>query len=455
MVTAMRKRTALIGPLLILQLAALFLSFSAPQAAINPYEISPTDVAITKGMLLGIPIVVSGLLLLLGNFTPRLFGLLIKFNLPFLLTGLLAVVSMAWSPMPDETMRRGLALLAAVISVGFLAGVYVRQYGEQASTKAVWHIMLVGLGFLIFVFVMYAIYPDAVTTFRGVDFGGRLGGYLIPTNTLGALASTLAALSIVEGVFLGRHRSFCIVLFILSSVAAYMTESRGGMLSGLGALAVTYVLFLRMRAINYAAVAKIALLSFVVLAVVGGTLIWSAHLVVETTLRGGSVGELMTFNNRLHIWRAVIPTTPVTLLFGHGYAMISDTGLVRLGIRITQHAHSGYLQVLSGLGVTGLLLMFWFFAKLARLWAHVWRVRHGAVLPVTALIVAFILNNVVEASMGYQIVPPFILMLIVVNTLYLERMWYVPRARNRATFVGSATAPSAHGPAAPASRAET
>ena len=176
-----------------------------------------------------------------------------------------------------------------------------------------------------------------------------------------------------------------------------------------------------MRAVNYAAVAKIALLTFVVLAAVSAALIWGTGFFVDATLRGGSVGDLMTFNNRVELWRIILPSTLETLLRGHGYAMISDIGVIRIvTLVVTQHAHNGYLQVLAGTGIIGLALVVWFLAKMVRLFRRGVAEQHPAVLSFLAIFVAFLANNMVEASIGFQILPQFVLMFVLANVFYFE-----------------------------------
>ncbi len=159
----------------------------------------------------------------------------------------------------------------------------------------------------------------------------------------------------------------------LASTAIFATVKRGSILALLvGALAYYFTL-VQISGRGHR-ITPLIVAGLIVLAITAG-LLWQWENIeyrLERDLEGGGLGSGRTWFYRAIIWEWY-EGGPLTLLFGKGFFTVPDT-LEALGTRI--YAHSDWLEILHDMGLVGIALFTWLYARIAMLLREALRQRN-------------------------------------------------------------------------------
>lgn len=261
----------------------------------------------------------------------------------------LVVVSTAWSVAPDRTFEQGLMLVLGTFAALF-GGAFV---GRRAALVALWSSMQIG--------VAASIIAEVRNWPRARDPYGDLAGIYFSRNSLGPVA------------MIGVMSSVALILL-------YWRHRRGLILGlGLGAVAVVDIVVLRLSgSLTTVFAAVVAATGVAVLglfvpgpgqhtrrrvgAVVGPVLLVLGGIVVaaRSTLSEG-LGRRPTFSGRTVIWDVAFDFVAEHPVRGWGFMAIwtQPDIIARLAERnnVVFEAHSGYVEILLGTGLVGLLAL--------------------------------------------------------------------------------------------------
>lgn len=332
----------------------------------------------------------------------------LKFIIPLICLGLWGVISTVWSPVPSLSFMRSSSLLLVLMSIIALHAVCQRA---NVYENLVAKIIIYTGGLCLFILI----WGGREYPFTFVRWDGRLGGFIIPPNTLGAMAAMIAGLCVFFRSsnfweFSARLTVFCSAISVV-----VWTFSRAAIISSMVALCSTFALGLVFDSVKFrrTALTRTAfLLLFLCTLVLVASIYYSD--IISILSRGDRIDNLETASSRTILWNiALRQLTWVAGLLGFGYCAIGESGFVRLSSQvITDHAHNGYLQVLLGTGLVGCMFLYLFLLRLFRLVVSSWRQGAPSRKSTTFLFLFFILNNLSESSIGYQIYPQLVYLLI-------------------------------------------
>ncbi len=345
---------------------------------------------------------------------------------PLLMLYVFGLVSAAWSPFPDQSVIRSIVMIIAVLSIISL-GVLMHLAFPRDGLAAIRFVVIVSCATAAFM-MLYAHLSPAIILWRD----NRLGGAVISVNILGAMALILAGLPIVL-LMNGRARPLMALAALASLYVWYLTFSRGA-LSGFfaGFLLIFARGFWRQRMSTREVIGAAVGVAIVLLVLV----IDPASFLSALLRDGQSASDLATGTNRTLVWAAIIEhLTFASILIGHGFYMLSGTGTVIVGALNLYHAHNGYMQTLAGTGAVGLVLVFAFLVRAGRVVfsADTCMPTEGRKCAMF-LYTFFVVSNISEASVSFQIYPQFLLTGLLLMTVVGAQA--LPRARTARSAAG-------------------
>ncbi len=257
----------------------------------------------------------------------------------------LAVLSVAWSDLPDLTLRRSLALAGAMTFAVWLATVWD---GRRLFRAVAWALTAIGLVSALLVFAA----PDLGVHGAASQHAGDWRGALLHKNLLGREMAFGAALAVTFA-------------FASAGVARWGWWAAGGLMAGLvlqsgsatgwalAAALAAVVLVGRVPAVNARERLGRATLA------VSGALVALGALASAAPLVLAAVGRDATFTGRDRIWELTLERV-IAAPLGHGYGAFWDgppgAAIARsLGYAVG-HAHNGWLESAAQLGWLGLAL---------------------------------------------------------------------------------------------------
>lgn len=179
----------------------------------------------------------------------------------------------------------------------------------------------------------------------------RLGGNVIPPNTLGGMLAIAILLTIV---ILKNKNTLQAILISLLIFMLYLTQSRTAIMALLSSLTIGYILAFR----NITA--RIKFFIALIFAVASIPAIYENIIIANVRFQTG----LSTLGGRLTLWEQAYTTmessTLLNLFFGFGFML--PNSWFHTGGLTTNSLHNGYLQVLFGTGLIGLCayLLIWY-----------------------------------------------------------------------------------------------
>ena len=320
-------------------------------------------------------------------------------------TALLATVllSTIWSIDRSRTIEQGL-MMAIGTAAALLAGAYLRRLD---TLIALWAAMQ--LGVIVSVFAHFRDWSLAT------DINGDFAGIYFNRNSLGPVAVLAAATSgMIAGLLVrSRHLPGALLLFIVVGVDLAVWWKTGsltpaGSVLAAGAIVLVFALLLQGAG---AARRRIGIAACVV-----GTIAVLAALASWTRIARG-LGRSTTLSGRTVIWDVVIDFVGQRPVQGWGFMAIwtEQPILEALALRggAVYEAHSGYLEVLLGAGLLGIV------ALLAAIGVTIWRAacsfwRCPDLLGLYALVLsAFVLIvNLGETYVGANLLPWILLAVV-------------------------------------------
>lgn len=332
-----------------------------------------------------------------------------KLILPLYVISIYGMLSAIWSIAPIESFVRALSLFIATTSCAICVRHAFEVYKNNACEYIINNIIF---GFIVLCGVMYVVYIINESIFWRDD---RLGGEVIPVNTLGAFGGIIFGISIIS-ITKTKNINANFIALILSGLILYYTFSRGAIIA-MAASVVVSEIFILLAIRNHDKI-FMYLWTFLVTLCFMGLFVDNNSFLVQMLLReNDSVESLRTGTMRTVLWEKVFDGIGLNFLWGHGYAMISPEGYVIVENLKTNHAHNGYIQVYAGLGLIGSV------AFLIFLIGCLGFLKGALTFDKTSggfglfTVFFFVINNFSEASIGYQIYPQLIIFLLVLMSI--------------------------------------
>ena len=271
---------------------------------------------------------------------------------PWLLFGLWTTASVLWSPLKPLTAGHG----AEVVLLSLIAAITgMVCTNEERLSKLFLSMTLVGL---LMTLVLFVFYRDIVFNSSVFLHAARPGGVL-EANAMGGISGVYLLL-LVGSVLIGRWRWPKRLLapgVLIHGLSMYVAHSRG-------AWAVTLLMmFVLVLMVNR---------SLAILAVISGVALFAAAFpllsdpgkmadgVTSYFMRGQTADVVLHGSGRGELWTQGIASFADAPWFGHGYFVMSDSGLLQVWrAEQWQTAHNLFLHVLTGTGVLGLIPFVW------------------------------------------------------------------------------------------------
>ena len=296
-----------------------------------------------------------------------------------------ALVSSLWSPIPLVT--------AATAISSILILVYCRSVPTESLMPSVY----AGLtAIIVLSALVYLLVPHNFEMLTGYPPVIRTRGILGHPNALGRACVACMGLSWlwyrqVEG---GRWWLAAFGL-VVSGWLLYATDSRGALLSLIGALGV--VAIARSRRPRLVITILVALLVAAIISITTIQLVDQFQFLS----RHAGTEDLMTISGRTYIWKFVVGEIQKAPLLGHGYR--ASEALLPLHLlgpagRVP-HPHNMYLGAAYSMGVFAAIALIWLLAKMTWAFGAAYhRTREPEYAGWLALITMIAVNGLVERS---------------------------------------------------------
>jgi exopolysaccharide production protein ExoQ len=272
----------------------------------------------------------------------------VRSNWPILLFPLFALLSTAWSEVPEWTLRAGLQYLLTVI-IGILAGVCVKpQVMLWALVSAGVFVVLAGL------FVGEREYYEGSLILIGL-FGSK--NYFGLCVALLLLAATVVTFDKSQPAIV---RLVAFVTMALTPIVLVFSRSVGALVCALSALLLTAMIALLFR---FPPLVRLAALVLVVPLILMAWVVWLNYGSSDSILT--SVGKDVTLTGRTWLWQwadMAISEKPVLGVGYEAYWRPNNWGAEEIWLhdqkasKTGYHFHNTILQVTVDLGYVGLVV---------------------------------------------------------------------------------------------------
>lgn len=322
---------------------------------------------------------------------------------------ILALCSIAWSRVPDLTMRRSIALFLTTLS-----GVY---FGGRFTMKEQLQLLGWAFGILIAMNVVFVIAFPSYGLHTGVH-QGAWRGLTSHKNGLAQLMtlSTLIFIALLNSV--RQHRNFVAILLSISVLLVLLSTSKTALSIMLIVVFLAY--FLRGLRLRSTVAFPIYFAAFLVVATLIVLVVGNFETIV------GALGRNVTLTGRTEVWGVALEKFPQHFWGGYGYSAfwLRDQGdSIEVYYRMNwqaAHGHNGYIDMLLDLGVLGLSAFFGSFAlsfRRATTWLKLHRTSEG-LYPL--LLCSFVLlYNLTESSLIVESTGMVWFMYVLVSTAML------------------------------------
>jgi O-antigen ligase len=335
-------------------IALMVVCWTLPLACLNlhdrrlaPYYVAYDPTTVTKALSRAIAGAVVTFVVMRYAAKPG-FGRLYRTLFPWTFFGLWAAASAVWSPLKPLTAGHGLeVVLLSLIAV--VTGIACNS--EERVSALLLNMSVVGL---VMTAVLFGFYRDIVFSQASLLKGTRPGGVL-EANAMAGLSGVYLVL-LIASYLIGRWdwpRKLLVPGVIVHGLSMYVAHSRGALAVTLLMLMFLLTLMNKRLAVTAAfAGPGIVAIGFLILAdpgKIGDSL--SSYL-----MRGQTSEALLHGSGRGELWTAGMNSFLDAPWFGHGYFVMSDSGLLQVWrAEQWQTAHNLLLHVLTGLGIFGML----------------------------------------------------------------------------------------------------
>ncbi|QNI33066.1 O-antigen ligase family protein [Alloacidobacterium dinghuense] len=255
----------------------------------------------------------------------------------------LAILSVAWSVEPAESLRRSIALVGSTI-----AGLYLGLLNEpKEQLKAVGY--AIGLGALGSVAV--AILVPSVAFMPT----GELQGVYFLKNTLGHMMSLGAFCFALMALYERGRRVVHVGMFLLCCVLLVLSKSATA-----AVVTMLMLILLPLRKLLYLRTRRLLAAIAVLGPVLAFTTIWIVNSSEDLL---AALGRSSSLSGRIPLWQHVLQQIGDRPILGYGFSAFWNSWQ---GERVSDavnwdsavpHAHNGFLEVWLGLGIVGLVMI--------------------------------------------------------------------------------------------------
>jgi exopolysaccharide production protein ExoQ len=308
-------------------------------------------------------------------------------GLPIAALLLWCFASIAWSEIPDGTLRRTVALAGPVV-VGLYAGL---RCDERRLTGILRIAAILTVGGSV-------IWAIAFRTY-GFDTDGNMRGLFYHKNAFG-LFLALCIVAVMYRICAVRERGLWNVLLLISLMACFVLSRSATPIvaTGAAALSLLFVTLLqRSEGIIQSIVPWLVCAIPIVIVVAGSDL---------PTIVAPLLGRDTSLSGRTTIWDFVIPMIAKRPWLGYGYGIfwLGESSPAAVfwywSKQFELHAHDGYLQLLLDVGAVGLAL---FAISLVMLLVRTIHLSRSGMAPlalwVTAFLAYFLVSNITDTEL--------------------------------------------------------
>ena len=326
----------------------------------------------------------------------------------------LNLISTLWSVFPAWTLYKSVELS---VDVALVAAI-VTSVKTKADVKKLFDLtwLLVG-GLVISFYVGALIWPDAAIKRNVGLLGIQLGGVMpaVSANSVGEFGAVLGIVAATRLIFGSRGKAFYTVVFVVSLATLILSQSRSPLT---GFLVGILLVLLATRHVGILGLIGLGVVAALSLSRVGN-LFWQFFLRGQTTTR------FYSLTGRVNWWRFGIKQLAGRYFTGYGAYCARFAVLAALGVAEGSSIHSTWVEVLLGVGVVGVALLF---ATIAGVWGTLFRFltrpearglwRQLAVESVGVLSVLSVRSVFTSAFVWH---PPIVFMLVIAYAEFLRR----------------------------------
>ncbi len=279
---------------------------------------------------------------------------------PVLVAPALAVLSLLWSVDPDLTLRRAGSLGLTTLFALWLV--------ERFAPRALFGLFVACAALVVVIdLAVILLLPETgihqADDLSAENHAGSWRGLFFHKNDFGRVVALSAAILAAAGLLLRRGRWLAWLLLPLAFLLVVKTNSSQSMLLILLVPLVFLLLYgLRRRSPQARTVVFVAALPPALSLYYFSSAIFVAMLT--------ALGRDTTLTGRTEIWAGVLMSIGGYAAlgggFGAGWQVIDDRLMALTGISVN-HAHNGYLDLMTDLGVVGLCIALWFMLWLFKL----------------------------------------------------------------------------------------
>lgn len=312
---------------------------------------------------------------------------------------LLAAASSLYSVAPLISFVWSLKLLAILLGLSML----LNPASPLDATQRFLSSTLLGLALMLIGFVLLSLYsPESGIEHSRLTAVWRLGGTLIPSTKLAAVAGMISVVLLVG--LLHRRRLRTGLAYVLVVTCMLASLGRGGILATMASSILVLMYF------RQAVPALSLFLALLLVFVLHPTSIENS---LELITRGQDVAELKSLTGRIDLWRASLDLILERPVLGWGYVSGSRVALIEAFTRWPAvDAHNALLQIVLTLGVVGaciLMALLWTSSRtLLCLLSRHWGSREEVALvslKLGALLILLVVQGIFEG--GFSSAPKF------------------------------------------------
>lgn len=362
---------------------------------------------ITKSFLIILPLIIFPHSIYLKNEQ-------IRKNILLILIGIYGIITVLWSPMPAYTFIRSTSFVITILGITTIFCAYIKEIKSPYS--ALLFDLFLTTGIILWFFTVIGVLNFEIAWRKVYLPNGiikRLGGDILPPNTLGALA----AMHIIFTLKNGFNKKIFNYASILSGCYVLMySNSR----NALAALIIASIIIFFISSFVFLHLKRIIFIFFG-FAILSGSLFFlepqNFNKWLVSISRYEAIEEFMTLTGRTLIWEKIFSQPLLDMLVGQGYAVLSENGMIIVESIRTTNAHNGFLQVFAGTGLIGFLLFLFYLFQLMIHLIITQKNNSGEnknqfrFWIIFLLLIFILINNLAESSFGSQIVPQLIIFL--------------------------------------------
>ncbi len=311
---------------------------------------------------------------------------------------LLAAISAIWSEAPASALN-GAFQLGVTVAAGVAVGCALPIKTILSATSRV--AAIIGILSL----VLYVVAPS-IAIHSGPAYSGTLQGIYISKNALAIVIVFGAAGSLFRSWNRGRERTELIASWAVYVGVLYLADSATAVLILCGAIVIRIIHGRWLEAAPGTRAAATALI------IAPGLLVALSALSIYNGVLD-LLGRDSTLTGRTAIWEAAIIAWQSKPWLGVGWGTFAKDSAVsdaQVGLYgwVRDHAHSGYVQVLTELGLVGVgLIAILLLVVLSRIATAIRRTQTLAAGWPLAILFVFATHNIAEQSM--RLLPMFML----------------------------------------------